>query len=124
MPPNWRLKSKKPRAYAPGLHATGSPNGTRTRVSTLRGWCPGPLDDGALINLAAGLGFEPRQRDPESRVLPLHHPAANLRNYYFSILVLPLQGSNVIYSPVKALYTLVFTQNGDNIEKTRAHRST
>ena len=24
----------------------GSPNGVRTRVSTLRGWCPGPLDDG------------------------------------------------------------------------------
>jgi hypothetical protein len=26
----------------------GSPNGTRTRVSTLRGWCPRPLDDGAV----------------------------------------------------------------------------
>ncbi len=25
----------------------GSPNGIRTRVSTLRGWCPRPLDDGA-----------------------------------------------------------------------------
>ena len=24
----------------------GSPNGVRTRVSTLRGWCPRPLDDG------------------------------------------------------------------------------
>src|ERR1700688_433826 len=24
-----------------------SPNGIRTRVSTLRGWCPWPLDDGA-----------------------------------------------------------------------------
>jgi len=24
-----------------------SPNGVRTRVSTLRGWCPSPLDDGA-----------------------------------------------------------------------------
>ena len=26
----------------------GSPNGVRTRVSTLRGWCPRPLDDGAM----------------------------------------------------------------------------
>lgn len=25
--------------------------------------------------MAAGLGFEPRQADPESAVLPLHHPA-------------------------------------------------
>src|SRR2546423_195685 len=25
-----------------------SPNGIRTRVATLRGWCPRPLDDGAL----------------------------------------------------------------------------
>ena len=25
-----------------------SPNGIRTRVSTLRGWCPRPLDDGAM----------------------------------------------------------------------------
>ncbi len=25
----------------------GSPNGVRTRASTLRGWCPRPLDDGA-----------------------------------------------------------------------------
>src|SRR5580704_18867612 len=24
-----------------------SPNGIRTRVATLRGWCPWPLDDGA-----------------------------------------------------------------------------
>jgi hypothetical protein len=27
----------------------GSPNGIRTRVSTLRGWCPWPLDDGARL---------------------------------------------------------------------------
>ena len=26
---------------------TCSPNGIRTRVFTLRGWCPRPLDDGA-----------------------------------------------------------------------------
>lgn len=28
-----------------------------------------------LFLLAAGLGFEPRQSDPESLVLPLHNPA-------------------------------------------------
>src|SRR5579872_6765027 len=28
-----------------------SPNGIRTRVSTLRGWCPWPLDDGAVTRL-------------------------------------------------------------------------
>ena len=27
-----------------------------------------------MENLAGGLGFEPRQADPESAVLPLHHP--------------------------------------------------
>ena len=25
--------------------------------------------------MVAGLGFEPRQADPETAVLPLHHPA-------------------------------------------------
>ena len=28
--------------------------------------------------MAAGLGFEPRHADPESAVLPLHHPAAQI----------------------------------------------
>jgi hypothetical protein len=31
----------------PKRGAMSSPNGIRTRVSTLRGWCPRPLDDGA-----------------------------------------------------------------------------
>ena len=31
-----------------------SPNGIRTRVSTLRGWCPRPLDDGAVLVPAPG----------------------------------------------------------------------
>src|SRR5439155_9240375 len=30
-----------------------------------------------FFRLAASLGFEPRQRDPESLVLPLHHEAMN-----------------------------------------------
>ena len=42
-------------------------------ISALRGRCPGPLDECA--SLAAGLGFEPKLTDPESAVLPLHHPA-------------------------------------------------
>jgi hypothetical protein len=33
----------------------GSPNGIRTRVSTLRGWCPRPLDDGTAGPRRAGL---------------------------------------------------------------------
>ena len=32
-----------------------SPNGIRTRVSTLRGWCPRPLDDGTGSGRSAGL---------------------------------------------------------------------
>ncbi len=32
---------------------------------------------GNVLILAAGPGFEPGQTDPESAVLPLHHPAKN-----------------------------------------------
>ncbi len=52
----------------------GSANGNRTRVSTLRGWCPQPLDDGAPIaetTVAGEQGFEPRYCGPEPHVLPL-----------------------------------------------------
>src|SRR5687768_14529747 len=31
-----------------GSRPKSSPNGIRTRAATLRGWCPRPLDDGAL----------------------------------------------------------------------------
>jgi hypothetical protein len=31
-------------------------------------------------DLAASLGLEPRQRDPESLVLPLHHEAIETQN--------------------------------------------
>ena len=55
------------------FYLIGSPKGIRTPVSAVRGRCPRPLDDRAI--LAAGLGLEPRQGDPESPVLPLHHPA-------------------------------------------------
>ena len=34
-------------ARSEGFRPNRSPNGIRTRVSTLRGWCPRPLDDGA-----------------------------------------------------------------------------
>src|ERR1700679_3520302 len=32
-----------------------SPNGIRTRVATLRGWCPWPLDDGAERRFPEGI---------------------------------------------------------------------
>lgn len=50
-------------AVEPGFSARGGP---------ALGWEP------SLILIAAGLGFEPRLPDPESSVLPLHHPAIPL----------------------------------------------
>ena len=41
---------KLPRRLSIG-GVVSSPNGVRTRVSTLRGWCPRPLDDGAAVLL-------------------------------------------------------------------------
>ncbi len=54
----------------------GGPNGIRTRVSALRGPCPGPLDDGAGLakEVAGGGGFEPPLPGPEPGVLPLDDP--------------------------------------------------
>ncbi len=69
----------------------GGPNGTRTRVTDVRGRRPRPLDDGTVSygsplsqgkgwssspasgqGIVAGeRGFEPLQADPESAVLPL-----------------------------------------------------
>ena len=58
----------------------GDPNGTRTRVSGVRGQRPRPLDDGTIkkvncqLNKMAGeRGFEPLKAEPESAVIPLHH---------------------------------------------------
>lgn len=31
-----------------GIHTLGGPTGIRTPVTSVRGWRPGPLDDGAL----------------------------------------------------------------------------
>jgi hypothetical protein len=59
----------------------GSPKGIRTPVSAVRGRHPRPLDDRAIKNMAAGQGFEPWRTDPESVVLPLHHPAAKQNLY-------------------------------------------
>src|SRR6202166_1477711 len=43
-----RLRGKtRTRARVRRARTASSPNGIRTRVSTLRGWCPRPLDDGA-----------------------------------------------------------------------------
>ena len=61
-----------------------SPNGIRTRVATLRGWCPRPLDDGAErgesgttrpeSRRARGEGLEPSITGPEPVVLPITPP--------------------------------------------------
>lgn len=34
----------------------GAPNGIRTRVATLKGWSPGPLDDGDVPCRPSGTG--------------------------------------------------------------------
>src|SRR5580692_6294837 len=66
-----------------GSSSICSPNGIRTRVATLRGWCPWPLDDGALRGvgtgdrsrlLARGEGLEPSITGPEPVVLPITPP--------------------------------------------------
>ena len=41
----------------------GVPTGIRTPVSTVKGWCPRPLDDGNVTRIAA----DPRQKTGESR---------------------------------------------------------
>src|ERR1700728_2948471 len=57
-----------------------SPNGIRTRVATLRGWCPRPLDDGTRrrnpegFRRARGEGLEPSITGPEPVVLPITPP--------------------------------------------------
>ena len=50
----------------------GSANGNRTRDFALRGRRLNRLTIAPF--LAPGLGLEPRLNDPESLVLPLHHP--------------------------------------------------
>ena len=54
----------------------GSPNGTRTRVTGVRGRRPRPLDDGT--KMAGGQGFEPWFAGPEPAVLPLNDPPVSL----------------------------------------------
>jgi hypothetical protein len=54
---------------------TGSPNGVRTRVSTLRGWCPRPLDDGAS---GASLGYAAIGGPAPSAVATTNAPPAQL----------------------------------------------
>ena len=86
-----------------GPHRTGSPYGIRTRAATLRGWCPRPLDERAVLraegyrdpppnshasaatqcagpragtlSMVGVRGLEPRITEPESAVLPITpHP--------------------------------------------------
>ena len=67
-----------------------SPNGTRTRVTGVRGRRPGPLDDGT--EMAGGQGFEPWFAGPEPAVLPLNDPPTtsyslnllfNVKKYFY-----------------------------------------
>src|SRR5205807_1586624 len=47
-----------------------SPNGIRTRVATLRGWCPRPLDDGARGGRRSRRGRLGRERLPDDPPAP------------------------------------------------------
>ena len=49
------------------------PNGIRTRATSLKGWRPRPLDDGADRGTAytARLGFDPRLVYVDSDLIPL-----------------------------------------------------
>ena len=46
--------------------------GEKARIGA---WCFGIWSFRGEVGVAASLGFEPRQRDPESLVLPLHYEA-------------------------------------------------
>jgi hypothetical protein len=47
-----RKTARDPRQRASELGFLGSPYGIRTRAATLRGWCPGPLDERAKLRHA------------------------------------------------------------------------
>ena len=49
----------------PDLLLSCSPNGIRTRAATLRGWCPRPLDDGA-VQVAPAI-YQSRRHGPTGR---------------------------------------------------------
>ena len=60
-------------APRPANRSAGSPNGVRTRVSTLRGWCPRPLDDGTSAAIVpTGLGSVISLLLGATGVLPAH----------------------------------------------------
>ena len=50
VPGNDETLGLEPRAAQTQVFGTGTPNGIRTRAATLRGWCPRPLDDGAMLH--------------------------------------------------------------------------
>src|ERR1043166_968443 len=58
------------RRHSPGFLSQTTQPATRTLT---RDFCP------LICDLAASLGLEPRQGDPESPVLPLHHEATQMR---------------------------------------------
>lgn len=67
----------------------GSANGNRTRDFALRGRRLSRLTIAPENKMAPGLGLEPRLNDPESLVLPLHHPGVYVltnKMYYNSLI--------------------------------------
>ena len=60
-------------------------------ISTLRRWCPWPLDECATARtgVAGDRGFEPRLTDPESVVLPLDESPA-VDSFHFTAHIISI----------------------------------
>jgi hypothetical protein len=84
------------------LRSLGSPNGTRTRVTGVRGRRPRPLDDGTMV--AGGQGFEPWFAGPEPAVLPLNDPPVSF------LVIFPILSFDVKQKMVPS-----FLHHADNI---------
>src|SRR5262249_32988848 len=83
----WQTYSRAPPGSGDALALRCSPDGIRTRAAALRGRCPRPLDDGALLidfglSTSSGVvahatpvagvpGLEPRLTGPEPVGLPI-----------------------------------------------------
>jgi hypothetical protein len=63
--------------------------------------------------MAASLGFEPRQRDSESLVLPLHHEAKALRKFEIQNIEIPnkLKNTEMIKTRKRVFFTRVCDLN-------------
>ena len=85
LPHLWRKEQARPAYASRALLPLVAHGGFEPPISTLRGWCPRPLDECAVpliipaCSLAGGGGFEPPLTDPESAVLPLDDPPSQRR---------------------------------------------